>query len=147
MMNPAFRAYQSADRDDCLALFDANCPAFFAPNERVEYLAYLTAAAAGYQVCLAGQRVVGGYGLTTHPGGGLALRWILLSPEVHGRGLGSLMMNRVLDSLRASRVRRLHISASHKSAPFFARFGAREVATTRDGWGPAMHRVDMILVA
>ena len=41
--------------------------------------------------------------------------------------------------------RPVSIAASHKSAPFFARFGARIVETTPDGWGPGMHRVDMEL--
>ena len=36
-----FRAYQPADREACLALFDENCPAFFAPNEREDYEAFL----------------------------------------------------------------------------------------------------------
>ena len=31
-----FRPYSSADREACLANFDANCPAFFAPDERAE---------------------------------------------------------------------------------------------------------------
>ena len=39
----------------------------------------------------------------------------------------------------------IDIAASHLSAPFFARFGANEVSFTREGWGPAMHRVDMEL--
>ena len=60
--------------------------------------------------------------------------------------MGSRIMARVLDTLRTSRVPQLHIAASHKSAPFFAKFGAQELATVVDGFGPAMHRVDMILV-
>jgi hypothetical protein len=39
----------------------------------------------------------------------------------------------------------LDVAASQHSAPFFARFGARELARTDDGWGPGMHRVDMEL--
>jgi hypothetical protein len=55
-------------------------------------------------------------------------------------------MVRVLETLRAGRIPRLHIAASHKSAPFFAKFGAQELTTIVNGWGPAMHRVDMLLV-
>jgi hypothetical protein len=39
---------------------------------------------------------------------------------------------------------RVKIAASHLSAPFFAKFGAVPLRTTDDGWGPGMHRVDMI---
>ena len=143
----AFRGYQPTDRDACLALFDANCPAFFAANERADYIDFLATAPGSYELCLIDRQVAGAYGLEAHASGGLALRWILLSPNVHGRGVGSRIMARVLDSLRTSRMPQLHIAASHKSAPFFAKFGAREVARVADGFGPAMHRVDMILVA
>ena len=99
-----FRPYQAADRDACLALFDANCPAFFAPNERGDYAAFL-ADGGDYHVALSGGRIVGAEG----------------------------------------RVPRLHIAASHRSAPFFARFGSQTVKTTPNGWGPGMDRVDMVL--
>ncbi len=143
---PVFRSYQAADRDACLGLFDANCPEFFAPNERADYLEFLSTVAGEYQVCLLSKRIVGVYGLLPEPPGGVALRWILLAPEAQGRGLGSIMMARVLEALRARQATSLYIGASHKSAPFFARFGARELATTPDGWGPGMHRVDMRLI-
>ena len=146
MSELGFREYQPADCDACLALFDSNCPAFFAANERADYVDFLSTAAGGYELCLIDQQVVGAYGLEPHPSGGLAIRWILLSPNVQGRGIGSQIMARVLDTLRTGRVPQLHIAASHKSAPFFAKFGAKELATVVDGFGPAMHRVDMILV-
>ncbi|MGH7702968.1 MAG: GNAT family N-acetyltransferase, partial [Gemmatimonadales bacterium] len=142
---PAFRNYQAADRDACLGLFDANCPAFFAPNERADYLEFLSSVD-GYQLCLLSDRIVGGYGLLPAGAGSLALRWILLAPTAQGRGLGSIIMARVMETLRARQATSLYIGASHKSAPFFARFGASELTTTLDGWGPGMHRVDMTLV-
>jgi hypothetical protein len=68
-----FSPYDGGCRDRCLAVFDTNFPEFFAPNERVEYVAFLDC------------------------------------------------------------------------SPFFARFGAVEARRTSDGWGPGMHRVDMVL--
>ena len=130
-----FREYQPADRDACVALFDANCPAFFAANERADYVEFLSTAADSYELCLIDQQVVGAYGLEPHSSGGLALRWVVLSPHVHGRGLGKQLMIRVLETLRARRIPQLHIAASHKSAPFFAKFGAQELATITDGLG------------
>ncbi len=55
-------------------------------------------------------------------------------------------MRRVLAAVRTKGAAVLHMAASHRSAPFFARFGARETATTPHGWGPDMHRVDMELI-
>jgi GNAT superfamily N-acetyltransferase len=142
---PAFRNYRPEDRDACLALFDANCPAFFAPNERAEYEEFLSAAGDAYTVCLLEGEVMGAYGLEPHEQGRLALRWILLSPAVQGRGVGSQIMARVAGDVRARGASELAIAASDKSAPFFARFGAREVRTIVEGWGPSMDRVDMLL--
>lgn len=91
-------------------------------------------------------QVVGAYGLYPDGPGRLALRWIIVSTAAQRRGLGSMMMSRIVDGLRESERVTLRISASHKSALFFAKFGARERATIRDGWGPGMHRVEMELL-
>ena len=41
MATVALRAYESSDLSICLDLFDANTPAFFAPNERTDYHTFL----------------------------------------------------------------------------------------------------------
>lgn len=144
--SPTFRPYSSGDRADCLRLFDSNCPAYFAPNERADYAAFMTDVAGEYQVCLLGGQVVGAYGVLPEARTGLALRWILIAPEYQGQGVGSAIMQRVIAAVRATGPSaRLSIGASHLSAPFFSRFGARELARTPHGWGPDMHRVDMEL--
>ena len=146
-MSATFRPFNTHDLPACLALFDENCPEFFAPNERDDYQAFLNGDVQGYEVCRVGDRIVGAFGLLPGSTGRMALRWILLSPNVQGQGIGSTMMNHVVMSLRAKGGGILEIAASHKSAPFFARFGAREILTTPHGFGPDMHRVDMELLA
>jgi len=47
--------------------------------------------------------------------------------------------------VRASETRTVSIATSHKSAPFFVRFGAAVTSSTKDGWGPDMDRIDMLL--
>jgi len=143
---PVFRPCQPADRGACLALFDGNCPRFFAPNERADYEEFLAAAPAGYEVCLLEDRIAGAFGVVREAPG-LSLRWILLAPEFQGRGLGRAIMDRVAATVRAQGGGPLQIAASHESAPFFAKFGAREIRRTPDGWGPGMHRIDMLLTA
>ncbi len=143
-MAVVFRPYQDADREICLRIFDENCPAFFAPNERSDYERFLAEKGAEYQLCALDDRVVGAYGLCPDGRNRLALRWMLLSPRVQRRGLGSTIMARVLGEARRTGAA-LRISASNKSAPFFARFGAVERSTIPDGWGPGMHRVEMEL--
>ncbi|HKR75059.1 MAG TPA: GNAT family N-acetyltransferase [Rhodanobacter sp.] len=133
----------AADTAACLGLFDGNCPEFFAPNERADYAAFLGSRPAGYELCLVDGRVAGAFGLADDGLGCKRLNWILLDPGSQGMGIGSAIMRRVEALSHASGSALVRIAASHKSAPFFARFGAVVLATMPDGWGPGMHRVDM----
>jgi len=143
-----FQPYTPSHRQACLALFDANCPEFFAPNEREDYEVFLSGPLAeDYEVCLRGGAVVAAYGLEGKQAAKrVEVRWILVDPAAQGEGLGRAMMERLSEKARARGVEVLEIGASHRSAPFFAHFGAIEVGRTADGWGPGMHRVDMELV-
>lgn len=140
-----YRAYRSSDREACLALFDANCPQYFSPLERNDYSQYLERQTGDYQLCVEGDRVLGAYGVNKGEDRRCTLNWILLAPAAQGRGLGRNIMGRVMEQAMAGEMSELLIAASHLSAPFFARFGARTVRTINDGWGPDMHRVDMRL--
>ena len=142
----SFRPYSKADRQDCLALFDANCPTFFAPNERVDYESFLDGKPDGYEICETKGRVVGAFGLLDAGEARMNLCWILLDPQIQGLGIGSRIMKRAISIGRASRAPAIGIAASHKSAPFFARFGAVTITHTENGWGPGMDRVDMELL-
>jgi len=144
-MAVVIRSYDVRDQRDCLALFNANCPEYFDPGERADYLEFLDQQPAGYAVCLQGQSIVGAFGVCARAEGGLGLRWILIAAAAQGQGVGSAMMVRAQEVCRDLRAALLHISASQKSAPFFARFGARAVETIPQGWGPDLDRVEMVL--
>jgi len=144
-MKIGFRPYCTADNQACIDMFDANCPEFFAPNERDEYERFLEEAPDGYEVCEVDGRILGAFGLLGDDKNNKGLNWILLDPQSQGIGIGSKIMERVIHLGRVSETRVVRISASQKSAPFFARFGATAASTTGDGWGPGMDRVDMVL--
>ena len=144
-LTASFRPYSGTDREACLAIFDANCPAFFAPNERVDYVSFLAAVPDRYEVCEVAGRVVAAFGLADDESKVLRLNWIMLDPESQGVGIGANIMKRVISVGRASQSFLIRIAASHKSAPFFAKFGAVGTAHIEDGWGPGMDRVDMEL--
>jgi N-acetylglutamate synthase-like GNAT family acetyltransferase len=141
----SFRTYRRADYQACIDIFDANCPEFFAPNERQEYRTFLGDLIEGYEVCEVNGQAAGAFGLFDASERVKSLNWILLDPHKQGIGVGSKIMDRVVDVGRASGSRIVRISASHKSAPFFERFGAEPTSVTEDGWGPGMHRVQMEL--
>ena len=66
------------------------------------YAEFLSAAGDTYTVCLVGGDVMGAYGLEAREQGRVALRWILLSPAVQGRGLGSHRRSRPTSPSRAA---------------------------------------------
>ena len=126
-------------------MFDLNCPAFFAPDEREDYAGFLAGAPATYEVCVSDGRVLGAFGVTAGGSGNARVNWILLDPAVKGTGIGAAMMQRAIGLARDAGATRLDIAASHVSEPFFAKFGARTVSRHTDGWGEGMHRHDMVL--
>jgi GNAT superfamily N-acetyltransferase len=138
-----YRLFEAMDRDSCLAIFDENCPEFFAPGERRDYEAFLDQDPDGYWVCLLEERVAGAFGLRNIDEHTAVLNWILLARASQGSGLGASIMKQALQTTRSSGRSLLRISASHRSAPFFAKFGAIERARHEHGWGPGMHRVEM----
>ncbi|NQV66185.1 MAG: GNAT family N-acetyltransferase, partial [SAR86 cluster bacterium] len=98
-----FQAYSAAYRDRCLAIFAANCPGYFAPNERSDYISFLDAPTPGYELCLIDGIVVGAFGLT----GDAAVRnlnWVMLAPQSRGRGLGAALMARVVSQAQDAAV-------------------------------------------
>jgi len=144
-MNIGFRPYDTSDKQICAGIFDANCPEFFAPNERQDYTEFLEDVPDDYEVCEGDGKVIGAFGLLAHSENSKTLSWILLDPQTQGMGVGSKVMERVIQLGQASETKTVRIAASHKSAPFFARFGATTLSTTKDGWGPGMDRIDMLL--
>lgn len=143
--NVTFRPYNKSDKQACIDIFDANCPEYFAPDERQDYDEFLESAPQGYEICEGDGRVMGAFGLFDYGENEKTLNWILLDPNTQGIGVGSKIMERVMLQARTLGTMTVRIAASHKSAPFFAKFGATTVSTTRDGWGPDMDRIDMLL--
>jgi len=131
----SFRPYTVSDKAACLAIFDANCPAYFAPNERADYKGFLDTNPAAYEVCIVNDVVAGAFGLIGEDVQRQSLNWILIDPSLQGFGIGSAIMDRVVTTGRDSGLSFLEIAASHKSAPFFARFGAVVETVVEEGWG------------
>ncbi len=59
LTNVTFRPYNASDRQACIDIFDANCPEYFAPNERQEFDEFLDSAPQDYEICERDGRVMG----------------------------------------------------------------------------------------
>jgi len=150
----SYQPYVSASLDGCLKLFDANCPEYFAPNERQDYINFLEASPDAYELCYVSGKLIAAFGVFPEEGvinddscatRAASLNWILIDPDMQGSGIGTELMSRALYRARILGAQTLKIAASHKSAPFFKKFGAEVIRETHDGWGPGMHRIDMVI--
>ncbi|CAH0993058.1 hypothetical protein SIN8267_03197 [Sinobacterium norvegicum] len=128
-----------------MALFDANCPEFFALNERKDYVEFLAAKPAGYELCLKNGRIVGAFGLFGLGAARGCLDWTLISPACQGGGIGSSVMERVIVEAKAAQIAVIDIATSHKAYRFFEKKGAVKIGEQLNGWGQGMHRIDMKL--
>jgi GNAT superfamily N-acetyltransferase len=144
-MKVTFRHYLLQDKPNCLAIFDANTPEFFAVNERLDYSQFLDTNPRDYEVCSSGADLIGAFGLLGREAQYRHLNWILLSPKFQGSGVGSMIMKRVVHIAHENNLDHIKIAASHLSAPFFAKYQAVSVFEVNNGWGFGMHRIDMEL--
>ena len=68
----------------------------------------------------------------------------MVHPARQRQGHGRTLAQARLDRLRALGITHATLDTSQHTAPFYARLGFREVKRTPDGYGPGLHRVDMI---
>ena len=109
-----FEPYTLALQEACLDLFDANCPASFAPNERSDYAAFLDQAGGSYFVKPQSGRAAAAFGLKRGAGAdNLRLNWIMVHPAVHSGGVGRAIMEAVAyeHALGLQAMRRLYEGA------------------------------------
>jgi N-acetylglutamate synthase-like GNAT family acetyltransferase len=144
-LNIRFRQYTQHDKKSCLGIFDLNCPEYFAPNERDEYEEFLDEIPNGYQVCLIDDIISGAFGLFKKGKNESRLNWILIDPNTQGTGLGSLFVDKAIQSAKELKTSIIHIATSQEAYKFFQKKGAIIVLETKNGWGPNMDKIEMEL--
>jgi N-acetylglutamate synthase-like GNAT family acetyltransferase len=142
--------YTHADEADCLAIFDSNTPAFFAPQERETFQRFLQGLAAPYAYFVvrdeAGKTVACG-GIKLEPSNGLAkLRWDMVAGALHGRHIGTfLTAGRLALIRRSAEIRTVRLWTSQHSYKFYEKMGFVVLHTTPDGIVPGMDEYAMEL--
>ncbi len=139
-----YTTYQKRHRHQCMALFEQNCPHFFAVEERADYEQFLDSAPQNYWLVRQSDDCVACYGLTIQ-GSDASINWIMVDPTAHRRGIGSAMIARAFSIFTDHGVTHLKLATSQHAVRFFARFGLTERSRTMNGWGLGMHRIDMEL--
>lgn len=82
MRNMKFEDYHKERFEDCLNLFDKNCPAFFAENEREDYSNYLLNLTDTYKVLISKEKVVAVFGISQVKNSNRSrVTWIMVCPN------------------------------------------------------------------
>lgn len=144
-MTISFKTYEARDKNACLSLFDANCPEYFAPNERAEYEEFLDDIPTDYLLCVTDDQIVGVFGIFPKQAGECHLNWIMLSPNAQGMGIGTKIMDKAFKQAKYLDAHIIHIATSQVAYKFFEKFGAATVKKTKNGWGPDMDKIEMEL--
>ena len=141
------RAYELTDREACIAVFDSNLPDFFQPHERGRFEIFLGAPTCPYFVMELEGKIVGcgGYSLSDQEAVA-RLVWGMVQREWHKQGLGRfLLMFRLREITKSGGVETVSLDTSQHSAPFFERQGFKVMSVDRDGIGPGLDRVAMVM--
>lgn len=144
----AFRPFAPSDLGACLAIFDSNCPQYLHPSERAEFSTYLTqhAQRANYLVGVLDDQIVacGGIFIDADTQAGY-FAWGLVLNARHDQGIGRALTVQRIDMAKAQGIQTLHLDTSQHTQGFYAKLGFQPTGVTKDGYGPGLDRVDMVL--
>jgi ribosomal protein S18 acetylase RimI-like enzyme len=140
------RAYQPADRDACLALFESNAERYFSPGDRDEFACFLDAPQGFYGTLDDDNgRIVACGGVGTR-GDAAVITWLMVHASRHGQGLGRTLLDHLRNQAgQLPQARRVILTTTQKTAGFFERFGFHVVRTIANGYRPGLDRLDMEL--
>jgi predicted GNAT family N-acyltransferase len=139
-----FREYNASDFEPCLRIFDSNTPEYFAPHERLDFVAHFEEAQI-YFVLENDKQVVACGGLEQVQAGIWVLTYGMVERKLHGQGLGTLLLEKRLQWLRGRGASELHLDTTQHSKGFYARFGFTEQRFVANGYGDGFDRFDMVL--
>lgn len=141
------RPYVPADAEALLAVFRKNVPVAFAENEVDDYAQFLLSNNDPYFVAEDNGRVVGACGYYLIPERSVArICWILADPDGRGSGIGSALLQHVLNEILKQRnVALIECQTSQVAYRFFEKFGFVLHYTEPDHWAPGLDLYAMAL--
>ena len=138
-----FKDYSMESFNDCIELFDLNCPEFFASIEKNDYIEFLNQTKEGYKTIHHDSILIGAYGVHKTSSESASQSWTLIHPKYQNQGIGRLIMERVFSYLESNQLDNLFLSTSQQTEAFFMKFGAIRIDYIENGWDEGLHRIEM----
>ncbi len=141
------RPYLPTDRAACLGLFESNVPEYFDPAERTGFEAFLDDPDCPYFVMEHNEAIVGCGGYALAQQDSLAsLVWGMVRRDSHKLGLGRfLLLYRLREIGKADGIQIVRLDTSQKAEPFFRKQGFKATGVVKDGYGPGLDRIEMVM--
>lgn len=148
-MDFTIRHYEASDKQGVLAVFDANCPTFFAHEERQYLESYLDNEIEIYAVIEVDGKIVGSGGVnteSTEDGKKGVISWGMIHPDFQGMKLGRKLLEWRIAQLKSiPAVTTIVVRTSQLVAAFYAKNGFVLKRVEADFWAPGFDLYDMEL--
>lgn len=141
-MNFHIRDYHTDDLPAVLNLFRKNVPAYFAPEEEADFVTYLNREREAYFIVETTEGEVGACGGINwlRNGSEGRLSWDMVNPLLHGKGMGTALVNfRLKRILEQPSVEEIIVRTSQLTVGFYERCGFTLQQTIVDYWAPGYH--------
>lgn len=125
------RPYRPEDKEGLLTAFDSNVPDWFYPEEREKLDTYLDTLPGPYAVLDHDGTIVGGAGYSMCTPDMAELRWLIVRRDLHGNGLGKLLVYSTLRELsKRENPPQVSLRTLPQATGFFEKMGFHVVSNT-----------------
>lgn len=140
--------YEAKLETQCLAIFDSNSAPYFASHERKLFAAFLKDEneVDDYYVITTEEGLVACGGFILVEPNVIELNWGMVRRDTHRSGLGRELLEFRLKLIAEKHPKaQVRIDTSQHTEGFFCRYGFQTTEVVRDGFGPELNKVTMIL--
>lgn len=144
-MKLQFISYHSSHQEALLAIFRANTPAYFSPEEEKDFVDYLEHEIELYYVIEINQTIIGcgGVNFSNDKTVGI-ISWGMLHPDFHNNGIGTQFLQFRLSKLKEiASVQKIIVHTSQLVYPFYEKNGFVLKEIKKDFWAPGFDLYDM----
>ncbi len=130
------REYNSNDKEKIIDLLKLNTPKYFAEEEAKDLIYYLDNEIEYYYVIELNNVIVGSGGINIKENGTIGyISWDLLNPELHGKGLGTLILNYRIEKLKAEKmIESIIVRTTQIVYKFYEKSGFEVIEKVKDYW-------------
>ena len=134
--NPTIRLYSKTDKEELLKIFNLNTPAYFSPEEEIEFTHYLDNEIELYYIIEVDNQVVGAGGINFTDDKKIGkISWDLIHPDFQGKALGSKLLNHRIEKLKEFKdVQQIIVRTSQLVYPFYEKLGFELLEIIEDYW-------------